>query len=100
MARTRLDFHKLLQEVTQCKNIYFRPPSLLKYPCIIYDEDRPSVYHADNSKYKTDTRYTVTVIDANPDSKYPALLDTIPMSGRDRNYQADNLNHWVFTIYF
>ena len=100
MARTRLDFDKLLHDVTGCPNIYFSPPSRLSYPCIIYEEDRPSIYHADDGKYKTDKRYTVTVIDDNPDSKYPDLLDTIPMSGRDRTYRADNLNHWVFTIFF
>ncbi len=81
--------------------VYFQPPTniQMKYPCIRYSpaSDRP--IRANNNLYGVRTRYTATVIDKAPDSKIVEEMRKLPYCAFDRAYIADNLNHFVFTIY-
>lgn len=102
MSRTRLDFHALLKQVTGYTNVYYQPPSRMSYPCILYEKASYDIKHADNIKYKSMTRYTVTVIGTNPDndSVIDALL-SIKYSSYDRRYKtSENLYHDVLAIYY
>lgn len=96
----RLDLHAVLLAITP--NVYFQPPSSLRmeYPCIRYERTEVDTEFADNSPYKHMTGYTVTVIDANPDSALPAQVGKLTMCVFDRFYTADNLNHDVYTLFF
>lgn len=77
------------------------PPSTkMSYPCIRYELAGYDVKHANDSKYLKRDRYTVTIIDKDPDSKIPDKLLAMPYCGFDRAYTQDNLNHWVFTLYY
>ena len=69
----RLDLHQELCDILATTNVYFQPPASLsmKYPCIRYSLSGIDVDHADDSNYKSDRQYTVTVIDRNPDSGIP-----------------------------
>lgn len=81
---------------------YFQKPGKngLEYPCTVYNRDRSQVKFADNRKFFLKKRWTVTVMDRNPDSDIPDLIETLPWSELDRSFVADGVNHWVFTLHF
>ena len=83
-------------------NVYFQPPPniQMKYPAIRYELSGINVGHADDRPYRTAKKYTVTIIDRNPDSVLPDLMMALPFCSFDRHYAADNLNHWVFTLFY
>ena len=98
----RVDFQTKLETILGSTNVYFQPPSSIsmKYPCIVYKLDDLDNKFADNVVYLTKRRYQVILIDRNPDSLMIGTLNQLPMSTFDRHYIADNLNHYVFSIYF
>lgn len=85
------------------KYVYFNPPEAVKlqYPCIKYSIAGMDIKRANNSVYKNKTRYTIIVIDDDPDSEiYTEILTHFKMCSFDRTYPADNLNHFVLTLYY
>lgn len=100
MGRPRIQLQEIFKEITP--NVYFQPPdgTKLVYPCIIYARDMTHTLHADNRLYKGTKRYSVTVIDRNPDSPLPDQVLQLPMCSHDRFFTSDDLNHDVFTLYF
>lgn len=70
------------------------------YPCIRYNRDDSITFHADNLLYIFKKRYKVTVIDRDPGSGIPDLVEKLPYTAFDRFYPADGLNHFVFNLYF
>lgn len=98
----RLKLHEILSSIKGVKKVYFQPPESMKmdYPCIRYNVDNDYNLKANNLSYNHRIMYLITVIDKNPDSNIPDALRKIPYCGFDRWYSADNLNHWVFTLYF
>ena len=100
MAQSRLDLQEILVGITD--NVYFQPPNGLQmeYPCIVYKLSDVNVKFASNSKYSNYKRYSVTVIDRDPDSLIPESVLALPLCSYDRRFTADNLNHDVFTLYF
>lgn len=81
---------------------YFEPPADIdmKYPCIVYNYTNDSDIFADNIHYQSSKRYTVTIIDDDPDSKIPNRMKELPYCTSDRNFASDGLNHFVFTLYY
>lgn len=103
MVRPRQQLHDLLAEIVgSYDRVYFQPPNGLqmKYPCIVYERGFADVQHSDNLPYRRDKRYTVTVIDADPDSSIPEKVAELPMCAFNRFFTADNLNHDVYNLYF
>lgn len=100
--RARIELQRILEAIPGVKKVYFQPPESLKlsYPCIIYHLDRGESHHADNEKYIYMKRYSLIVIDKNPDSAIPDSIADLEYCAFDRFYTADNLNHFVFTLYF
>ena len=96
----RASLQTLLESITE--KVYFQPPTNTKmsYPCVRYARDGSTQQGADNLKYRHTKRYQVTVIDRNPDSTLPDEVEELPMCSFDRFFTADNLNHWVFTLFF
>lgn len=82
-------------------HIYYRPPESVKlaYPCILYERDVIDSDHADNSPYKMDTRYAITVISREQDDPLVTAIAKLPLCSFDRHYVANNLYHDVFIIY-
>lgn len=72
----------------------------MKYPCIRYDMSRDSITRADNIPYQDAKLYTVTIIDEDPDSLINERVRLLQYSSLDRTYQANNLNHFVYSIYY
>src|SRR4051794_12566493 len=100
MARSRLQLHSLLEEITEC--VYFQPPpkDQVEYPCLLYARDESSVSYANNELYRHAKRYQVTVVDRDPDSTLPDQVEQLPYCAFVRAFPADDLNHWVFDLYF
>lgn len=109
---TRLELHEVLRNVLASSGtmtakdastrIYFQPPSnaQMVYPCIVYSLDHVDSKYANNLPYGHDKRYTVMVIDRNPDSAIPDLVGDLPVSSFKTKYEKNNLNHFVFQLYF
>lgn len=102
MARSRRLLHQLLVRTLKSKSVYFQPPSTIKmtYPCIVYKLDDIESEFGDNTPYKFEKRYQLTVITKDPDSDIPDRVAALPMCKMSRMYTADNLNHYVFELYF
>lgn len=96
----RLELHGILSNI--CQHVYFQPPENLKieYPCIIYRRANGLTMFADNGPYRFYTRYTITVIDKDPDSEMIPKIAALPMCTLDRHYTFENLNHDVFNIVY
>lgn len=82
--------------------VYFQPPPSVKlvYPCIVYMLDKIDTSHADDKPYVNTKSYQVTIIDKDPDSEIPDMFLEMPLCSFDRSYTADNLNHWVFSLFY
>lgn len=102
MAKSRIELHELLVSTLGSRYVYFQPPESikLKYPCIIYNLENYDVKNADDVKYSIKKRYSITVIDLDPDSNISDKILSLPLCSFDRFYTMDNLNHYVFSIYY
>ena len=98
----RLQMHDIFCSILGTTNAYFQPPESIKiqYPAIIYNLDSIGNAFADNSVYKSQKRYSVFVVDSDPDSLIIDKIAGLPTCRFDRHYEKDNLNYDVFTIYF
>ena len=100
---SRLELQTLLEEILGSRNVYFQPPSTvqLSYPCIIYQR---GVIHrttfSNDKPYQHRVRYSVTVIDQDPDSVILDKIASLPMCVFERHYTADNLNHDLYNLYY
>lgn len=96
----RQQLHQLLE--TFADHVYFQPPTNVKleYPCIVYQRSYADTKFADDKPYNHTLRYSITVIDRDPDSEIPDKIAALPMSLFDRFFTADNLNHDVYNVFF
>ena len=99
---SRLKLQTMLEELLGSRNVYFQPPSSVKmsYPAIVYSRKLIDNEHADNTVYKQSFAYDLTIIDKNPDSDISMKISKLPKCRFDRHYVSDNLNHYIFTLYF
>lgn len=102
MPLNREDVQDLLEAILGSEQVHFQPPSSVQmsYPSIVYKLDNMPTKFGDNNPYILEKRYMVTVIDKDPDSTIPDKLAKLPKSSFNRHFTADNLNHYIFTIYF
>jgi len=100
MAQPRLELQALLAAITE--HVYFQPPEniQMQYPCIVYSRDGTSSDHADNELYRYAKRYQVTVIDRDPDTELADHVEALKYSSFERFFPSDDLNHYVFSVYF
>lgn len=82
--------------------VYFQPPEKEKmvYPAILYEFNRVRPIHADNLLYRYRNAFKVTVIDEDPDSVIWEKILKLPYCALDSKFEVDNLNHWVFTLFY
>ena len=99
---TRVDLQNVLEELLGSRNVYYQPPESLKinYPAIVYARKTIDNSYANNSVYKQNYAYEITVIDKNPDSEIVNKISKLPTCRFDRHFKSDNLNHDVFTLYY
>jgi hypothetical protein len=98
----RVELHALLTDLLGSSHVYFQPPETVRlvYPCIIYTFDQYDIKRADNTGYLGKKRYSVTIISKDPDYPLPDRFALLPLCSFNRFYTADNLNHWVYELYF
>lgn len=98
----RLELQELLEELLGSNAVYFQPPPTvqMKYPSVVYKLDDLDTKFANNLPYHHEPRYQVTVIDKDPDSLIPGKVAALPKCLFDRHFIADNLNHFVFNLFF
>lgn len=99
----RLDLHNLLIAQTGLTTVYFQPPSTinLSYPCILYARVDKDEKFAANALYASMDKYTITVIDPNPDSSIPENIAIgVPYTSFDRRFVSEGLYHEVYSTYF
>lgn len=84
------------------ERVYFQPPpnTVMKYPCIVYERNYAQSVFASNLPYRHTKRYTVTVIDSDPDSKIPDKIAALPMCTFTRHFATQGLNHDSYNLYF
>ncbi len=82
---------------------YFEPPTnkQMHYPCIVYKYENDDDDFADNAHYRSSKRYSVTVIDKDPDSEIPnRLKNSLPYCTPDTTFTYDGLKHFVYTLFY
>jgi hypothetical protein len=102
MSQRRTELDRIFRDILGTENVYFQPPTGIKfhYPCIVYNLADQNDLHANNRVYRRLYRYTVTYITKNPDDTMRDELDDLPYCSFDRFFASDNLNHYVYTIYY
>ena len=82
--------------------MYFQPPATVKmsYPCITYDLMDIDEKYANNGAYLSKEKYKITLIDEDPESEFISKVKSLPLCSFDRGFIANNMNHWVFILYF
>ena len=98
----RTDLGLILRSVLGSERVYFQPPKSqqISYPCIIYALDDIHLKSADDMNYYSKRMYSVTLVDKNPDSAFVDRLTELPLCRFSRFYTNDNLNHWVFEVFY
>lgn len=98
MARDRKSLDQTLRVFTN--NVYYQPPATVKmsFPAIRYRRVGIDIRHADDDSYNQTRSYEIIVIDRDPDSELVTKVSQLPGIRHGRSYQADGLNHDLFTI--
>lgn len=104
---TRLELDAKFVEILgtseeEIKRVYFQPPASvqMKYPAIRYSLSDIDIDYANNLIYKQKLKYEIIVIDKDPESDIFLKVSALPYCRFVRHYTADNLNHYVFEIYY
>lgn len=102
MIERRLLLHEVLCKILGSRNVYFKPPESIKmeYPAIRYSLKGVDVKKADNKKYMASKRYTLILMDKNPDNIFVDKLLDLDFCTLSSTYTTNNLNHYVFELYF
>lgn len=102
MKRGRLQLHDVLCDILGSRNCYFSPPATIqmRYPCFVYHLSTIKTTHADNIPYMGAKRYSITAITEDTDSEFQWGLLKLPYCSFERSFTIDNLNHYVFNLYF
>lgn len=98
---SREELHEELKVFSD--NVYFQPPSSIqmKYPCIVYNKDDNHKQHGNNSIYYRKQGYTITVMDRDPDSLTPEMLESyFQYCSINQYYEVDGLHHTTLNLYY
>lgn len=102
MVKNRLELQELLESINQNDFVYFQPPASIrmKYPAIRYQLSDIRNLHADNLPYRRAHLYDVIMITRDPEDSRIEEISKLPHCRFDRSYFADDLNHYVFTLFY
>lgn len=99
----RLELQARLEEILGSKQVYFQPPASvqLSYPCIVYKVGNGDAKYANNMLYNYKNSYNITFIYKRPNLEIiETMLRSFQMCSVSSTYCSDNLNHYVFNLYF
>lgn len=99
---SRPQLQELLEEILGSESVYYQPPPSVQmdYPAIVYALSGIENTFAGDEVYAQARAYELTVIDYDPDSDVAVKISQLKTCRFNRSFQSDNLNHYVFTIYF
>ena len=102
MSQRRVELQRKLEGLLGSRNVYFQPPTTTKlsYPAIVYQLDTANDQHADDRLYRRLYRYSLTYITKNPEDPMTDKIDDLQYCTFNRFFASDNLNHYVYTIYY
>ena len=103
MPHTQAELDAELRSILGSDFTYYQPPENLRmhYPCIRYDLSDIHSRSANNKNYILTPRYDLTVIDKDPESTiYLEIMKHFSMCSFSRHYEADNLHHYVLTLFY
>ena len=100
--KTREELQAFLEAFLNSRNVYFQPPPSVKinYPAIIYSLADIQNSPANNNVYMQNKAYQVTIVDKDPDSEISKRMSLIPLCRFNRFFTSDNLNHFIYTLYY
>jgi hypothetical protein len=99
---SRLKLQTLLENLLGSRNVYFQPPesTKMKYPAIVYGLEDIENTFANDGVYFFRKKYSITVIDEDPDSPIVDKVATLPTCRFNRHFESDNLNHDLFILHY
>lgn len=102
MAKPREELQSLLEKILGSRHVYFQPPESIRmsYPAVVYSLSNIRNSHADNHVYFQNNIYELTIIDYDPDSEIAKAVSKLSFCRFVRSYKADDLNHFVFELYY
>lgn len=102
MVRDRLELHNILLDILGLPYVYFQAPESyrLDFPCIMYKLGEIDSIHANDKRYLNMKRYLVTIVDEDPDSEIPDKLLELPYCKFEDHFAKDDLNHYIFSLYY
>lgn len=98
-----LDLQMKLSELMEGNMVKFQPPPgyQLTYPCLVYNISSGTTRFAENMPYLFTRRYTLTLMDRNPDSIFfDRIAKAFPMITVDRCFSTQGIHHFVYTLYY
>lgn len=105
----RLKLQELLESFFEDSDtrdtVHYQPPEGVElqldgYPSIVYGHDFTNAQFADNRPYIRTKRYSVTVMDYDPDSPLFDKVEELPGTLLIRTFAANQLNHKIYSVYF
>lgn len=98
----RLELHELLLSLNPEAKAYFQEPENIhmQYPCFIYEVDQFDIKRANNQTYALTRRYQVTYVSTDVTNTQHEKVARLPMSSFSRYFVADQLHHYVYSLYF
>jgi hypothetical protein len=98
----RFDLQTLLEATLGSEEVFFQAPpnTKMEYPAIVYGLGFADTKFANNVPYSFEKRYQITVMDRDPDSVIRDRVALLPKCLFVRHFIKDNLNHYIFNIYF
>lgn len=100
---SRYDLHDKLKELIGNDHVYFQPSESVKlvFPCIVYNLDTGDTQYAADMPYTFTRRYQLMYISKNPDSELiDKIAKSLPSIRFDRFYASDNINHYIYKLYW
>lgn len=101
----RLLLQKDLEDFTG-HAVYFQAPSSpsnvkLSFPCTVYSLSDLYTLRADDMNYKTQRRYQLTYITKTPaDPLIDEFITHFRQIRFSRHFTSDNLNHYIYDLYY
>lgn len=85
--------------------VFFQPPSSpgagLTYPCTVYQLSDIYTVKADDMNYKGMRRYQLTYVTKDPaDPLIDDFITHFSMISFSRHFTSDNLNHYIYDLYY
>lgn len=101
--KTREELQAHLEELLGSRNVYFQPATNTKinYPCIVYRLEEYEDKYADNKRYISFKKYTITHIYHKYSSNlHEQFRNSFMFLNGPKPAVADGLYHDVYTLYY